>query len=79
LRRAGISLPILVLNPEEVTFDVLVQYHLEPELYSFGILTAFQQYLQQSGLNNYPVHIKLDTGCIAWVLKQKILLHWVNY
>ena len=62
LRRAGISLPILVLNPEEATFDVMLQYNLEPELYSFNIFTAFKKYLQQSGVNNYPVHIKLDTG-----------------
>ncbi len=62
LRRAGISLPILVLNPEAATFDVMDQYNLEPELYSFGILSSFQKYLQQSGVNNYPVHIKLDTG-----------------
>ena len=62
LRRAGITLPILVLNPEDATFDVMVQYNLEPELFSFAILSAFQQYLQRSGINNYPVHIKLDTG-----------------
>ena len=41
LRRAGISLPILVLNPEETTFDVLVQYTLEPEMYSFNIIRLF--------------------------------------
>ncbi len=62
LRRAGISLPVMVMNAEAATFDMLVQYNLEPELYSFGILTAFENYLQQSGINNYPVHIKLDTG-----------------
>ena len=62
LRRAGITLPILVLNPEVATFDVLLQFNLEPELYSFSILSAFENYLQQSGFNNYPVHIKLDTG-----------------
>ena len=62
LRRAGIRLPILVLNPEEATLDVMVQYNLEPELYSFGILSSFQRYLLRSGINNYPVHIKLDTG-----------------
>jgi alanine racemase len=62
LRRAGISLPILVLNPEEATFDVVVQYDLEPELYSFGILASFREYLERSGINKYPVHIKLDTG-----------------
>ncbi|MGF2413615.1 MAG: bifunctional UDP-N-acetylmuramoyl-tripeptide:D-alanyl-D-alanine ligase/alanine racemase, partial [Ferruginibacter sp.] len=62
LRRAGIALPIMVMNAEESTFDMLVQFNLEPELYSFGILNAFDNYLQQSGINNYPVHIKLDTG-----------------
>jgi alanine racemase len=41
---------------------MLVQFNLEPELYSFGILNAFENYLQRSGINNYPVHIKLDTG-----------------
>jgi len=62
LRKAGIALPIMVMSPEENTFDALVQYNLEPELYSFNILSAFQKYLQQSGLDTYPVHIKLDTG-----------------
>lgn len=62
LRRAGISLPIMVMNAEEATFDMLVQHNLEPELYSFGILNAFEEYLLQSGISNYPVHIKLDTG-----------------
>jgi Alr-MurF fusion protein len=50
------------MNAEEATFDMLVQYNLEPELYSFSILTAFENYLLQSAINNYPVHIKLDTG-----------------
>jgi alanine racemase len=62
LRRAGISLPIMVMNAEEATFDMLVQHNLEPELYSLGILNAFENYLQRSGISNYPVHIKLDTG-----------------
>jgi alanine racemase len=52
----------MVMNAEESTFDMLVQFNLEPELYSFGILTAFENYLQQLGVVNYPVHIKLDTG-----------------
>lgn len=62
LRKAGITLPIMVMNAEESTFDMLVQYDLEPELYSFGILEAFEKYLQQNGVSSYPVHIKLDTG-----------------
>jgi alanine racemase len=62
LRKAGITLPIMVMNAEETTFDILVQHNLEPELYSFNILEGFEKYLRQSGINNFPVHIKLDTG-----------------
>lgn len=62
LRKAGIKLPIMVMNAEEVTYDLMVQYNLEPELFSFNILYGFERYLQQSGILNYPVHIKLDTG-----------------
>ena len=62
LRKAGITIPIMVMNAEEITFDVLVQYSLEPELFSLGILIAFENYLKRSGITNYPVHIKMDTG-----------------
>jgi len=62
LRKSGISLPIMVMNAEEATFDVLLQYNLEPELYSFSILKAFREYLKRSAITNYPVHLKLDTG-----------------
>ncbi len=62
LRKAGITLPIMVMNAEEVTYDQMVQYNLEPEIFSFNIFSGFQKYLQQTGITNYPVHIKLDTG-----------------
>ncbi|HMK03668.1 MAG TPA: bifunctional UDP-N-acetylmuramoyl-tripeptide:D-alanyl-D-alanine ligase/alanine racemase [Ferruginibacter sp.] len=71
LRKAGITLPIMVMNAEEITFDVLVQYNLEPELFSFAILSSFENYLKQSGINNYPVHIKLDTGMRRLGFEQK--------
>jgi Alr-MurF fusion protein len=62
LRKAGITLPIMVMNAEASTFDLLVQHNLEPELFSLGILNELENYLQQNGINNFPVHIKLDTG-----------------
>jgi Alr-MurF fusion protein len=62
LRKAGIALPIMVMNAEEVTYDLLLQHNLEPELFSFGILSTFEDYLMRNGINDYPVHIKLDTG-----------------
>lgn len=62
LRKAGIHLPIMVMSADEQSFDVLVNYSLEPEIFSFEMLHAFQQYIQQQGLQQYPVHIKLNTG-----------------
>lgn len=62
LRKAGISLPIMVLSPHESTFDDLVAYDLEPEIYSLRILNNFSNFLNDKGLNRYPIHVKLDTG-----------------
>lgn len=62
LRKAGISLPIMVMNPQENTFDTLSTYNLEPELFSFSILFEFEKYLQTSSISFFPVHIKLDSG-----------------
>ncbi len=62
LRRAGITLPIMVMNAEPVTFDALTENNLEPEIYSFNILNQFTHFLKASAVSNYPVHIKIDTG-----------------
>ncbi len=62
LRRSGISLPVMVMNPEESSFDVLIENNLEPEIYSFELLRALDRYLQREGLRQYPVHIEIETG-----------------
>lgn len=62
LRKAGISIPIMVMNPEESAFDVITEYNLEPELYSFEMLNSFNGYLKKEGIQNYPVHIEIETG-----------------
>lgn len=62
LRRAGINMPIMVMNTEHSAFSELVEYDLEPEIYSMEIAEAFNDYLLKQGLNFFPVHIKLDTG-----------------
>ena len=62
LRKANINLPIMVMSPEASTFDNIIQYQLEPEIYSFSILHAFKQYLFKLGIQYYPIHIKIDTG-----------------
>ncbi len=62
LRKAGITLPIMVMNIEESTFSALVNYNLEPEIFSFSILHSFENFLKSNGINDYPAHIKIDTG-----------------
>jgi alanine racemase len=62
LRKAGIKMPIMVMNPEIITFQAVVEHNLEPEIYSFAILDAFTAYIIKEGLQQYPVHIKIDTG-----------------
>jgi len=62
LRNAGISTPIIVMNPESSAFAAMAAYNLEPEIYSAKELRTFIAVAQQKNLSNYPIHIKLDTG-----------------
>lgn len=62
LRHAGISLPIMVMNAEESTFEKMINYNLEPVLFSFRMLHVLDQILKQEGIKNYPVHLEIETG-----------------
>jgi Alr-MurF fusion protein len=62
LKTAGIKTPIMVLNPETTSFNAIIQYGLEPEIYNLKGLYAFIEIARQRQLENYPIHIKLDTG-----------------
>jgi alanine racemase len=63
LRKAGIHLPIMVMSPEESGYDDMIEYRLEPEIYSFKVANEFLKVLQNKAISEpYPVHIKLDTG-----------------
>ena len=62
LRKAGITTPIMVLNPENSSFRAMIAYDLEPEIYSISGLQAFLKIAQQQNISHYPIHIKLDTG-----------------
>ncbi len=66
LRKAGITLPIMVMNPEEQSFETMLTYNLEPEIYSFRMLQQFSEVVKRKlsekpGLK-FPIHLKLDTG-----------------
>lgn len=63
LRKKGITTPIVVMNPEQHSYDAIIQYNLEPEIYSFRVLELFYEAVQKSGYDKkYPIHIKLETG-----------------
>ncbi|WP_224746162.1 bifunctional UDP-N-acetylmuramoyl-tripeptide:D-alanyl-D-alanine ligase/alanine racemase [Mucilaginibacter glaciei] len=62
LRESGISLPIMVLNPEPLAYDKLIYNKLEPVIYSFNLLDEFVKFAQENDIAEYPVHIKIDSG-----------------
>lgn len=65
LRNAGIRKPILVLNPEITALDKLIEYQLEPEIYSLDILQSLLSSLEKSNFyqnSKLSIHLKLETG-----------------
>ncbi len=62
LRKAGISLPILVMNPDITSFELMIEHNLEPEIYNFRSLECFEKIVTKQNIVRYPIHIKLDTG-----------------
>jgi len=62
LRNNGIDLPIVVMNPEEHSFDTMIENRLEPNIYRFKLLEQFDEALRRNAGSNFPVHIKVDTG-----------------
>ncbi|MEA3504230.1 MAG: bifunctional UDP-N-acetylmuramoyl-tripeptide:D-alanyl-D-alanine ligase/alanine racemase [Bacteroidota bacterium] len=65
LRTSGVKLPIMVLNPDNQSFDSIIKHQLEPEIYSFRIFDKLEESIERNILpKNKPVkiHLKLDTG-----------------
>lgn len=62
LRKAGISLPILVLTAGTDFFEEIIDYRLEPGIPNLASLEILDQKLKEKGIKNFPIHIKLDTG-----------------
>jgi len=62
LRNAGVTLPVMVMNSDPASADLLIKYNLEPEIYSLQSLEKFITAASRHGLLNYPVHIKVDSG-----------------
>jgi alanine racemase len=61
LRKQGIQLPIMVLNPVEESFDLLYQYQLEPVVFSPEFFKKLGNFARNQGLP-LSIHLDLDTG-----------------
>lgn len=62
LRQANVTKPILVLHAQPHNYYTIVKHHLEPNLYSLHTLTEFLFFATQQNLQQYPVHLKLNSG-----------------
>ncbi|QGG47079.1 alanine racemase [Heliorestis convoluta] len=63
LRQSGIEVPILVMGPtasEDV--DNLIKHKLTPAISTLESLENIAEKVQQKGLQNYPIHVKIETG-----------------
>lgn len=62
LRRAGITMPVMVLNPVTTDYQALFAYGLEPTVFSLRELRMLLGEAERYGQYDYPVHVKLETG-----------------
>jgi alanine racemase len=62
LREGGIKTPIMVMNTNLASVQTMIEYMLEPEIYSINILKNLIIELESKNIRDFPIHIKVDTG-----------------
>ena len=62
LRKAGITLPIIIMDPEVAALDLILENNLQPNIYSLAVLEDIISAAESKGLEGIPVHIKIDSG-----------------
>lgn len=62
LAQSGITLPVMVMNAEPGSFASIVEHNLQPVIYSAALLQAFEAFIKSQGLQEYPVHLEIETG-----------------
>jgi len=72
LRKAGITTPIIVMNPESHSFQKIIDFNLEPNIYSLELLQNFIKSTRLNAITTYPIHLKIDTGMNRLGLKSEI-------
>ena len=62
LRKAGVTLPIIIMDPEVAAMNLILENNLEPNVYSFASLEQVITAATEKGLEDVPIHIKIDSG-----------------
>lgn len=62
LRRGGITMPIMVMNPVTTNYKALFANKLEPSVFSLRELNILVNEARKAGVKEFKAHIKLDTG-----------------
>lgn len=62
LRRHGITMPVMVMNPRVASYAPMFRHRLEPVIYSPQMLEEVIREGERRGVSGYPIHIKIDTG-----------------
>lgn len=61
LRNAGIVLPIMVMNATQESFKLMLDYDLEPTIYSLEMLKSLVDF-HQKDQKDYAIHLEFETG-----------------
>ncbi|MCQ2960035.1 MAG: bifunctional UDP-N-acetylmuramoyl-tripeptide:D-alanyl-D-alanine ligase/alanine racemase [Bacteroidales bacterium] len=70
LRNSGITVPIIVMNPEYGMLSKLYDYGLEPNIHNFAVLEEFKQLCTMFPDKTFPIHLKMDTGMARYGFQQ---------
>jgi alanine racemase len=62
LRKAGITIPVMVMNADESSFSLLTDYLLQPVVYSMPILSRLAEFLVKEGGRHFPIHVEINSG-----------------
>ena len=78
LREGGITMPIMVMNPNLYSTKSIIDNKLEPEIYSLNLLQEFIKELEFNNIKHFPVHLKIDTGMHRLGFSEQDIEHLIN-